>query len=75
MSDFIEAMTILLKYGNPDRPFQCVDDMLQIWGISPDIVSKEDLDRLNHLGVRVDAIEGESSEMELTFYSYRFGKC
>ena len=35
MKDLIEALTILLKYGNPAHPTHCEHDELTICGIDP----------------------------------------
>jgi hypothetical protein len=66
MSDLIEALTILLKYGNPHNPTNCSHDMLTICGIVPDLVNDEDKAKLAHLGFNHDEQEG-------CFYSYRYG--
>jgi hypothetical protein len=66
VKDLIEALTILLKYGNPRNPTHCEHDELTICGISPKKVSKEDKARIDKLGF----IEDEGEEC---FKSYRFG--
>lgn len=65
MKDLIEALTILLKYGNPKRPTYCGHDVLTICGIDSAKVSFEDKERLHQLGFFV----GE----EEAFQSFRFG--
>lgn len=67
MSDLIEALTILLKYGDYRRPTICSHDELVIADIDPDDVAQGDLDRLGELGFHVCTDDGGY------FYSYRFG--
>ena len=43
MKDLIEALKILLKYGNPKYPTHCSHDELNIVGIEPEKISKEDV--------------------------------
>jgi hypothetical protein len=66
MEDLIEALKILLRYGNPRNPTHCEHDVLTIAGICPDCVTHEDQERLKELGFIVDRDEG-------AFKSYRFG--
>ena len=66
MKDLIEALTILLKYGNPDYPTHCEHDTLTICGIEPDDVTDEDKLKLDELGFFVD-------EDDEYFMSFRFG--
>ena len=66
MSKLIEALTVLLKYGDPDYPTHCEHDKLIICGIKPGEVSDEDKAKLVLLGFNVNGTEGY-------FYSYRFG--
>ena len=66
MKDLIEALTILLKYGNPSHPTHCEHDELTICGIDPDAVSDEDEARLDELGFFV-------SENDECFKSFRYG--
>lgn len=68
MSDLIEALTILLRYGNPRHPTHCEHDVMLIVGIDPDDVSAEDKKRLDELGFFVSDEYGEEG-----FQSYRFG--
>ena len=42
MKQLIEALTILLKYGNPDYPTHCEHDVMYICGIEPEQVSEEE---------------------------------
>lgn len=66
MRDLIEALTILLKYGNPSHPTHCEHNALTIVDIDPVAVSIADKVRLNDLGFFV-------SESEACFKSFRFG--
>lgn len=66
MSDLIEALTILLKYGNPRNPTYCEHDTLTIVDIDPNGVTPEDRARLDELGFFV-------SEADRCFQSYRYG--
>ena len=68
MKDLIEALTILLKYGNPAYPTHCEHDVLTICGINPADVSEEDKAALSKLGFDVGEQYGDES-----FYSYRYG--
>lgn len=49
MSKLIEALQILLKYGDPDCPTHCEHDELTVM-IDPELVSEEDLATLDELG-------------------------
>jgi len=68
MKDLIEALSILLKYGNPDYPTHCLPDVLYICNIDPLSISIEDIKSLDALGFIVDF---ESEEI----YSYKYGSC
>lgn len=68
MKDLIEALTILLKYGNPDNPTHCEHDEMTICGIDPKDVSKADKKRLDKLGFFETKENGEKQ-----FKSFRFG--
>ena len=68
MKDLIEALQILLKYGNPSYPTHCEHDVLTISEIKPSDVSDTDKARLAQLGFRVSNEYGEER-----FQSYRFG--
>jgi hypothetical protein len=71
MNDLIEALQILSKYGNPDRPTHCEHDVLTINPeISPILVSEEDINKLEELGFFVSVEYGEE-----LFMSFRFGSC
>ncbi len=67
MEDLIKALTILLKYGNKKYPINCSHDLLYI-DIDPDIVSKNDIEKLEKL----DFFVGEDV---CGFCSFRFGSC
>lgn len=66
MEDLIEALNILLKYGNPKYPTHCEYDVLSV-DVDPNKVMEEDMKRLDELGFIPDG-EGH-------FKSFRFGKC
>lgn len=70
MSDLIEALQILLKYGNPDYPTHCEHDVLMIGGIYPEDVTDEDKEKLEELGFFVSDEYGEKM-----FKSFKFGSC
>lgn len=65
MKDLIEALTILLKYGDPDWPTCCEHDVLHV-AIDPALVSDADKARLAALSFK----PGEGN-----FQSFRFGSC
>ena len=72
MKDLIEALTIMLKYGNPHAPTSCGNATLEIsLDIDPESVSADDLKRLEEL----DFFPGSQEEHEGGFISYRFGQC
>jgi len=85
MKDLVEALTILLKYGNPYAPTHCEHDILTICGIRPCDVSDEDKARLKGLGFEREGdveddgfIEDPDDEEPMDddedfFYSFRFG--
>ena len=54
MDELIEALQILIKYGNPKYPTHCEHDALYIVGIEPEDVSTEDTKRLDELGFFID---------------------
>lgn len=68
MKKLIEALTILLKYGDPQWPTHCEHDVLTICGIDPDDVSDEDKSKLDELGFFVSEEYGEPQ-----FQSFRYG--
>jgi len=67
MKDLIEALTILLKYGNPQFPTHCEHDELYV-DIDSKKVTEDDKKRLDELGFF-------PSENLSGFTSYRFGSC
>jgi hypothetical protein len=70
MSDLIEALQILLKYGNPKYPTHCEHDVLTIWGIDPSNVTEDDKEKLDELGFFISNEDGDEC-----FRSFRFGSC
>jgi len=68
MGDLIEALQILLKYGNAYNPTHCEHDDLLIVDIDPQLVSSADRVRLKELGFTVTEAYGEPC-----FHSFRFG--
>lgn len=69
MKDLIAALTILLKYGNPDHPTHCEHDVLYVCGINPEDVSPEDIKKLDELGFFIN------EEFEDSFASFKYGSC
>lgn len=67
MNDLIEALSILNKYINPAEkwPTWCEHDVFGV-SVDPNMVSENDLARLNELGFINNAY---------CFISYRFGSC
>lgn len=69
MKELIEALTIMLKYGNPNYPTHCEHDEMTI---SNDIdwnkITKEDQKKLDELGFSY------SEELEC-IASFRYGSC
>ena len=49
LSRLIEALNILLKYGDVQYPTHCEHDVLTVC-VDPSIVSKDDIKRLDDLG-------------------------
>ena len=71
MKNLILALQILLKYGNPTHPTMCDHDVLIISPeISPDDVSKDDINTLKKLGFNITSEYGEEC-----FASYKYGSC
>jgi|TARA_Y100000034_G_scaffold36250_1_gene44633 hypothetical protein len=64
MEDLIRALLIFLKYGNPELPTHCEHHVMLV-SVHPDIVSKDDKEKLKELGF-------EPSKLE--FHSFKFGK-
>ena len=67
MDTLIEALMIMRRYDNPAVPTNCTHDMLWV-GVSPGLVSRQDLARLKELHFEPD-------EDGLGFYSFFFGSC
>lgn len=65
MEKLIEALQILLKYGNPTYPIYCAHEKMCVL-IDPSNVSDEDKEKLGELGFLADD-RGEC------FYSFRYG--
>lgn len=80
MEDLIKALQILLKYGNPKDPTNCVHDELSIHGIEPEAITEEDTKELEKLGFMIE-IEGvydhenEREPDESRIYSFKYGSC
>jgi len=68
MEKLIEALQILLRYGNPPYPTHCEHDILMICGIDPEIVSVEDRMKLEDLGFTTSDSYGDPC-----FISFRYG--
>lgn len=68
MEKLIEALNIFLEYGNPDYPFYCDHEELQVHGYNIYDMSEHDIDTLAKLGFYWD------KEREL-FYSFKYGDC
>lgn len=66
MKDLIHALNIFLKYGNPEYPTWCGDEILVV-NIHPELVSKEDIEILDVLGFFIDEDENDC------FKSFKFG--
>jgi hypothetical protein len=69
VDDLIEALTIMRKYANPKFPTNCSHDLLYV-NVDPELVSREDLDRLSVLGFRPDTEYASKG-----FVSFLFGSC
>jgi hypothetical protein len=67
MDALIEALVIMRKYANPEIPTNCTHDLLYV-DVSPDLVSPQDLVRLEELHFTPD-------ESGLGFTSFFFGSC
>lgn len=68
MKDLIQALEILLQYGNPKYPTHCEHDVLTICGIDPEKVSDSDKKKLDELGFFVSDECGDKC-----FQSFHFG--
>lgn len=66
MKDLIEALTILSKYTVSKHPTHCEHDVLYVI-VDPNIVSVEDITKLEGLGFYVDDENGDC------FKSFRYG--
>jgi len=80
MEDLIKALQILMKYGNPDYPTHCGHDQLNVVGIDPKLISKEDVKELESLGflVRIEGVYDEENEYtpeEDGIFSFKYGSC
>ncbi len=69
MEQLIEALQILLKYGNPSYPTNCEHDSLIICGIDPRKVSEVDKAKLDELGFFVS----DEYDEEGNFVSFKYG--
>lgn len=79
MSKLIEALQIFLKYGDPECPTHCEHDELTVV-IDPELVSEEDLKKLDELGFfpNYDKTEEDFDiedhcEGDRHFTSYQYG--
>lgn len=61
----IEAFTIFRKYSDEKWPTHCEHDAMYVL-VNPEVVSQDDIDRLEILGFEADEDDGN-------FYSFRFG--
>ena len=78
MEDLIKALKILLKYGNPKYPIQCEHDELNIVGIEPEKISKEDIKELEALGfiIQIEGVFYEEEDYEAyesKIFSFKYG--
>jgi len=81
MKDLIEALQILLKYGDSYAPVNCCHDELVICCIDePADITPEDVSRLKELGfeIQIEGVYDDENEYTPEYskiYSYRFGSC
>lgn len=68
MENLIKALSIFLKYGNPDYPTHCEHDVLYVLCEEYSNISEEDKAELIELGFIY-------SEIEEHWYSFRYGSC
>ena len=69
MEDLIKALQIFLKYANEKYPTHCEHDVMMIGEIDrKDIISEEDIEKLDELGFFWSDEYG-------SFISYRYGSC
>lgn len=79
MKKLIEALQILLKYGNPTYPFHCEHDILNIVGFDAEKITKKDRDKLDELGIivriagEIDEDNDEEEIEETKIFSFRYG--
>lgn len=71
MSKLIQALQILLKYGDPEYPTHCEHDELSICGIKPSMVTDDDKIKLDKLGFFVT--ESEYVNGDEFFMSFKYG--
>lgn len=69
MDDLIKALQIMRKYTDTRYPTNCDHDIM-IFNVDVTLVSEEDINELEKLGVKVGEQYGD-----LTLYSYRYGSC
>jgi hypothetical protein len=65
MQNLLEAFRIFAKYTDARYPTWCEHDTLHVV-VNPEMVSAEDLERLETLGFQADDDD---------FYSFEFGSC
>jgi len=66
MEQLIEALQIFLKYDNSEYPTHCEHDVLHV-AVSSELMSKEDIEKLDELGFFIDEYDG--------FSSFKYGSC
>lgn len=70
MKNLIEALTILLKYGDTPYPTNCSHDMLSLYpAVQLELISPEDIARLGELSFHIDTDTNDG------FYSFHYGSC
>lgn len=69
MEQLIEALQIMIKYGNPKNPFHCEHDYLYV-DINWESISDEDQKKLKELGFFEDENYGEGG-----IGSFKYGRC
>jgi len=79
MQQLIEALQIMLKYGNPESPTHCEHDELTVM-IDPELVSAEDIKKLDELGFSPNYDKSEPDfdienhcEGDRWFRSFKYG--
>ncbi len=68
MKDLIEALQILFKYMQDERPTHCEHDILYVKGPKPKDMSEDDVERLHQLSFDYD-------KEPAMWLSCRFGSC